>query len=85
MDIDDRDLKVGRKIRDAEKEWASLIVVYGEKERESGKLPVRDRTGTVREMGLGALRKEMEYGLTGFPYREMLMPELMSKRFPWRG
>jgi len=85
VDIDDRDLKVGRKIRDAEKEWCSLIVVYGENERNSGKLPVRDRTGTVREMGLGALRKEMEYGVTGFPFRDALMPELLTKRFPWRG
>ncbi len=85
VDVDDRDQKVGRKIRDAGKEWVSLVVVYGEKERESGKLPVRDRTGTIREMGLGTLRKEMEYGITGYPYRDQLMPELLSKRFPWRG
>ncbi|MCK4758218.1 MAG: threonine--tRNA ligase, partial [Thermoplasmata archaeon] len=38
VDIDDRDEKIGRKIRDAEKDWIDFIIVYGDKEKESGKL-----------------------------------------------
>jgi threonyl-tRNA synthetase len=45
IDIDDRDLNVGKKIREAEREWINLIVVYGEKEQQSGKLPIRLRSG----------------------------------------
>ena len=50
IDVDNRDEKVGKKIRDAEREWINLIVVFGDKERESGKLPVRKRSGSIEEM-----------------------------------
>lgn len=48
-DVDDRDQGVGRKIRDAEKEWIPLTIVYGEKEAAAGKLPVRTRTGDSKD------------------------------------
>ncbi|MBR9689967.1 MAG: threonine--tRNA ligase, partial [Candidatus Altiarchaeota archaeon] len=43
VDIDDRVLSVGKKIREAEGEWCSAVVVVGEKEKKSGKLSVRIR------------------------------------------
>ncbi|MHB8586272.1 MAG: threonine--tRNA ligase [Thermoplasmatota archaeon] len=49
-DVDDRDEGIGRKIRDAEKEWVPIIVVYGEKEQASGKLPARLRSGEQKEL-----------------------------------
>jgi threonyl-tRNA synthetase len=54
-DVDDRDQGVGRKIRDAEKEWVPLTVVYGEKEAASGLLPVRARNADPADMKLAEL------------------------------
>jgi threonyl-tRNA synthetase len=49
-DIDDREESVGRKIRDAEKEWIPYIVVVGEKERKEKTISPRVR---VSELGEG--------------------------------
>ena len=43
VDLDDDDATLGKKIRNAEKEWIPYIVVVGEKEKESGVLTVRVR------------------------------------------
>jgi threonyl-tRNA synthetase len=45
VDVDDMDDKVGKKIRNAEMEWINMIIVVGEKEKSTGKLPVRMRSG----------------------------------------
>ncbi len=42
-DIDDREESVGRKIRDAEKEWIPIIIVVGDKEKNSKKFNPRFR------------------------------------------
>jgi threonyl-tRNA synthetase len=85
IDIDDRDEKVGRKIRDAEREWINLIVVFGEKEKEKSKLPVRVRSGEIQEFGLKELKREIEVGNQGFPYEVLPVPKLLSKRIVFRG
>ncbi|MEM3341834.1 MAG: threonine--tRNA ligase, partial [Thermoplasmata archaeon] len=41
IDLDDTEDKVGKKIRNAEKEWVFAILVVGKKELETGKLSVR--------------------------------------------
>ncbi|MEM3104512.1 MAG: threonine--tRNA ligase, partial [Candidatus Bathyarchaeia archaeon] len=38
--IDDRELSVARKVRDAKTRWVPFIVVIGDKEHKTGKLPV---------------------------------------------
>ncbi len=43
VDVDDRGQKLGRMIRDAEKEWVPFIVVLGKREVEEGVLAVRPR------------------------------------------
>jgi threonyl-tRNA synthetase len=85
IDVDDRDEKVGKKIRDAEREWINLIIVFGDKERESGKLPVRQRSGEIEEMGLKELKREIDAGLTGYPFVPIPLPKLLSKRILFRG
>ncbi|WP_455392533.1 threonine--tRNA ligase [[Eubacterium] cellulosolvens] len=85
IDVDDRDEKVGKKIRDAEREWINLIIVFGDKERESGVLPVRQRTGAIEEMGLKELKREIDAGLTGYPFFPLPIPKLLSKRIIFRG
>jgi threonyl-tRNA synthetase len=85
VDIDDRDEKVARKIRDAEREWIPYIVVYGEKERESGKLSVRLRSGEIKEYKIEELKEELEKKIESYPYEELLLPKLLSKRVVFRG
>ncbi len=85
VDIDDRDEKVGRKIRDAEKEWINMIVVYGQKEKESGKLPVRMRTGKIEEYSIHELKKDIEKRLSSYPFTGLTLPLLLSKRPIFRG
>ena len=51
MDIDDRNESIGKRIREAEKEWIRYILVIGEKETNSQNLSIRDRqTGNIREL-----------------------------------
>jgi threonyl-tRNA synthetase len=85
IDIDDRDEKVGKKIRNAEREWINLIVVFGEKEQASGKLSVRSRSGEILEMGLKELKHEIDAGLSGYPFLALPLPQLLSKRIIFRG
>ena len=84
-DVDDRDGKIGRKIRDAEREWVSLIVVYGEQEAESGVLPVRFRNGESRKMTLEEIHGYIRDATRGYPFRGLPLPMLLSKRVRFRG
>ena len=86
VDIDDRVESVGRKIRDAETEWINLIVVVGEKEKDSGMLAVRSReTGKVEQMKPAEIVKLIRKQTSGFPYRPLPLPRLMTKRVTFFG
>jgi threonyl-tRNA synthetase len=85
VDIDDRDEKVGRKIRDAEKEWVSMILVYGGKEKESGMLPVRFRSGEIKDYVVEDLIVEVNEKSKEYPFIGLTLPALLSKRPIFRG
>ncbi len=80
VDVDDREMSVAKKIREAEREWVNLIIVYGEKERETGRLPVRFRSGEVKEMSLDELREYVRREMEGRPKVKMTLPVLVSRR-----
>ena len=80
-DIDDRDETVGKKVREAEKEWVPYIVVVGERERGSRKLQVRIRgKKEPASMTLEELESEITGKTKGKPYRPLPLPLLLSKR-----
>ncbi len=80
-DIDDRTLHVGKKIRYAEKEWCSTIVVIGEKEKQSGKLPVRVRgQKELMEMHLKGLIDHIRKETENKPFKPLALPKELSKR-----
>ncbi len=84
-DVDDRDETVGRRIRDAEKEWVPIIIVVGDRELDSGEYPVRARTGEERELdreGLQAHVRELQGGL---PTEPLPLPVRVSARPIFRG
>jgi threonyl-tRNA synthetase len=85
VDIDDRDEKVGRKIRDAEKEWINMIIVVGEKEKTSGTFPVRFRTGEVKEFTVDQLKAEVSRLQGDYPFDGLPLPVHLTKRPIFRG
>ncbi len=81
VDVDDRDLTLGKKIMEAEREWVPYVVVLGQKEAESGKLSVRIReSNEQKEMSLEELIAEIRKHMEGKPFRPLYLPELLSKR-----
>lgn len=81
VDIDDRDLKVGKKIRDAEKEWIPYVVVVGENERDSKEMPVRVRvTGNQENLSVDKLKEMVALDMKDNPFEMLPLPKLLSKR-----
>jgi threonyl-tRNA synthetase len=80
IDIDDREESVARRIRDAEHEWTPLILVYGAKELRSGKLPVRIRNKEEALLTLEELKTKITQELEDYPFLQLPLPLLVSKR-----
>ena len=81
VDIDDRNESIGKRIREAEKEWIRYILVIGEKEVNSENLSIRDRkTGDVKEMSFDNFLKEINAQTKGKPFTGLNLPKHLSKR-----
>ncbi|TFH00765.1 MAG: threonine--tRNA ligase, partial [Nitrosopumilus sp.] len=81
VDIDDRNDSIGKRIREAEKEWIRYILVVGEKEANSKSLSIRDRkTGDVRELSFEDFIKEFEEQTQGKPFSGLNMPKYLTQR-----
>jgi threonyl-tRNA synthetase len=83
-DIDDREESVSRKIRDAEKEWVPIIIVLGEKERDSKKCNPRFRSSSISDSNKKYTIKELHDLIIkqtkGFPQKPLPLSAYMSKR-----
>ena len=81
VDIDDRNESIGKRIREAEKEWIRYILVIGEKEVQSENLSIRDRhTGNTNEMAFDAFVNEIKEQTKGKPFSGLNVPLYLSKR-----
>lgn len=81
VDIDDRDESVGKKIRNAAKEWIPYIFVVGDKEVETGKFQVTVReTGEKVDMTVDELIDEINQKTIGKPFRRLPLPKDISRR-----
>jgi threonyl-tRNA synthetase len=81
VDIDDRNESIGKRIREAEKEWIRYILVIGDKETNSKNLSIRDRqTGNVRELPFDDFLKEINEQTKGKPFTGLNLPKHLSKR-----
>jgi threonyl-tRNA synthetase len=85
VDIDDSDDSVGKKIRNAEREWINMIIVIGEKEKSSGQYPVRLRSGEMKVLTKEQLAQEVRKLSEGYPSSGLPLPVLLSKRPVFRG
>jgi threonyl-tRNA synthetase len=88
-DIDDREESVGRKIRDAEKEWIPYIVVVGEKERKEKTVSPRVR---LPELGEGnkpftipQLHNLIVQQVKDYPQQKLPISRYLSKRPKFKG
>lgn len=81
VDVDDRELTVSNRIRQAEQEWIPYIIGFGEREVESKELAVRKREqDTIETMALPALIEEMKERVRNKPYQPLPLPLLLSQR-----
>ncbi len=80
-DMDDRDLSLAKKIREAEKSWIPYIVVVGDREIRTGKLNVRKRNmDENREMEIEELASEILKETGNFPFRPLNESPYLSQR-----
>ena len=81
VDIDNRDETVGKKIREAEKEWVPYIIVVGEKEAAAESYQVRVR-GEAKPVKYSAqeLQSVIHQETADKPYRPVPMPIYLADR-----
>ncbi len=88
-DIDDREESVGRKIRDAEKEWIPYIVVIGEKERAEKIITPRvrsdERGPTDKAYSIPQFHAMLLEQITDFPQQKLPLGMYLSKRPKFKG
>ena len=81
VDIDDRNDTIGKRIREAEKEWIKYILVIGERETGSENLSIRERNvSDVKEVSFGEFVTEIHSQTDDKPYSSLNVPLLLSKR-----
>ena len=81
VDIDDRNDTIGKRIREAEKEWIKYILVIGEREAGSKNLSVRERNvSDVKEIAFDEFVTEIQSQTDDKPYSSLNVPLLLSKR-----
>ena len=81
VDIDDRNESIGKRIREAEKEWIQYILVIGDKEANSENLSIRDRTtGDVKELSFDNFINEINMQTKNKPFTGLNLPKYLSKR-----
>ena len=81
VDIDDRNESIGKRIRDAEKDWIRYTLVIGEKEANSKNLSIRDRqTGDVRELIFDDFINEISEQTKNKPFTGLNLPKYLSHR-----
>ena len=81
VDIDNRDETVGKKIRDAEKDWVPYIIVVGEKEVEAESYQVRVR-GEEKpvEYSVAELQEKIHSLTADKPFRPVPEPIYLADR-----
>ncbi len=85
-DIDDRDETVGKKIRDAGREWIPYVVVIGDEELSSGELTVTVRAESTPKspakvkMSVLDLKARISAEVAGKPWRRLPLPMKLSER-----
>ncbi len=82
VDVDERNESLGKRIREAEKEWVPYIVVVGKDEAAERKISVRKRGSRENfKMTVDELVNEIKEKTKEYPYEELSLPRELSRRF----
>ena len=80
-DIDDRELSVAKKIREAESEWVHFTLVIGDREVDGNELVVRERLSKSQYgITLENLMEKIKQEISDKPYMPLNLPVYLSKR-----
>jgi threonyl-tRNA synthetase len=81
VDVDDRQESVGKKIRNAGKEWIPYTIVIGDKELKSDKLMINVRQANEKILiSKEELISMIQSEVKGMPFRKLPLPLELSKR-----
>ncbi|UCB61619.1 MAG: threonine--tRNA ligase [Candidatus Bathyarchaeota archaeon] len=81
VDLDDRSLTLQKKVREAERDWVIYVIVIGQKEIDSGFLPVRDRVARkIKKMKLRELVDKILKEVEDKPFKPLPLPQKLSQR-----
>ena len=86
VDVDDRDETVGKKIRDAGRDWIPYVAVIGDDELDSGLLTVTIRSESTpkspakAKMTVADLKKRIQAETIGKPWRRLPLSVKLSER-----
>ena len=86
VDIDDRDETIGKKIREASKQWIPYIAVVGDEEVENGFLTVTIRSESKPKkpkkvkMSVSELNDRIKGDMEEMPYRPLPLPKKLTLR-----
>lgn len=85
VDIDDREETLEKRVRDAEVKWIPYIIIIGQKEIDSNKLSARVRIKKKSvQIDIDELIKQVKAEADGYPFRDLTIPKLLSKRPGYR-
>ncbi|MEM2347687.1 MAG: His/Gly/Thr/Pro-type tRNA ligase C-terminal domain-containing protein, partial [Sulfolobales archaeon] len=81
VDVDDRDLTLAKKIREAGIEWIPYVVVIGGREFKTRTLNVRIRASNIQKtMSLNELVEVINKDLEGYPKVDSTLPPYLTLR-----
>ena len=81
VDIDDRKETVGKKVRQAEREWVSYYIVVGDRELQSDVLSLKSRAVTrVQSLTVDEIKAVVAEEIRDMPFRPLAEHQLLSKR-----
>jgi len=81
VDLDDREITLSKKIREAEMAWVPYILVIGDRELSTSMLTVRDRYSDItKEMGVKEFIKIVREKIESYPFKPLNESELLSMR-----
>ncbi|CAG0984297.1 partial threonyl-tRNA synthetase, partial [Methanosarcinales archaeon] len=86
VDIDDREETVGKKIRDAGKEWIPYVAVVGDEEINSGNITVTVRSESLPnkpsniKMSVGELNERISKEISDFPFKRHPLAVKLTER-----
>jgi len=80
VEVDDRNLKIGKKVRESEKEWIPFALIVGDNEMSGERITVRPRVGEQFETTVQEFIEKLSQETAGKPQLPSNTPKLLSRR-----